>query len=284
MKRIISLILVFVFSFCLAGCAGNAGKSDKEDKAVIAVSIVPQATFVEKIVGDEFEVVTMIPAGASPETYEPTPLQMQKTEDAVFFFAIGVPAEESFMISEKTERVNLHEMILVSHKELEIDGGRDPHIWLSPKRVMAMVSIISEKLGEKYPEKAEEYNQNALKYIEELEKLDQEIVSLLGEARGKGFMAFHPAFGYFADEYGLKMYALEEHGKEATAKRISDMVELAKKENIKVIFYQAESSGKQAKVFADEIGGKAVSLEPLAADYVDNLRNMAKAISEAVKK
>ena len=94
--------------------------------------------------------------------------------------------------------------------------------------------------------------------------------------------ASHPAFGYFADDYSLTQYALEEHGKEADAKHMTEIIDLAKKEDIKVIFYQAEISGRQAAAFAEEIGGTAVCLEPLAADYTENLRKMAKTLAEAM--
>jgi len=94
-------------------------------------------------------------------------------------------------------------------------------------------------------------------------------------------MVFHPAFGYFASDYELEMYSLEEEGKEATAKRLEELIDLARRENIKAIFYQSEVDASQSKAFAEEIGGKAIMLEPLAEDYIKNLEKMARLIAEA---
>lgn len=285
-RKFFVFILTFALMLALTGCNGKTDTAVDGGKKIIAVSIVPQATFVEKVCGDNFEIVTMIPPGASPETYEPTPVEMQKLEDSSVYFSIGVPAEETSILSgitDGTKLVKLHEKAAESYPEREDDGGRDPHVWLSPKRVKLMVSTIRDTLCELDSANAELYKTNAESYIAELDALDKEIRSLLGNKSGGKFIAFHPAFGYFADDYGLTMYALEEHGKEATAKSLAQMVDLANKEDIKVIFYQEETSGIQAEAFAEEIGGKAVSLEPLAADYTANLKKMAIALSEAVK-
>lgn len=145
-----------------------------------------------------------------------------------------------------------------------------------------MVKAIAEELSELDPKNQALYQQNSEKYINELTALDNQVKEILKNCENRSFIAFHPAFGYFADDYSLTMYALEEHGKEADAKRISQMAELAKKENIKTVFYQAETSGRQAEAFAEEIGGQAVKLEPLSDDYIPNIRKMAYAIKKAM--
>ena len=124
---------------------------------------------------------------------------------------------------------------------------------------------------------------NANEYIKELKNLDSYIITALAGSKNRKFIAFHPAFGYFAEDYSLTMYALEEHGKETTAKRLAEMADLAKRENIKSIFYQAEASKKQALAFAEEIDGRAVMLEPLSPDYVANLKAMTDSLKEAIK-
>ena len=266
-------------------CACSLSKEKTESKKIIAVAIVPVATFVEEICSDEFEIVTMIPPGASPETYEPSPYEMQKLEDSCIYFSIGVPAEENFIlpnIKDKSKIVYINKEAEKNYKELMDDGGRDPHIWLSPKRVSAMIPAISQGLSDKNAENSDTYKANADLLLKKLNDLDQEITALFRGKRGGKFITLHPSFGYLADDYGLQMYSLEEHGREVNAKHMAEMANLAKNENIKTIFYQAESSGIQANAFAEEIGGKAVSLDPLSADYIANLLKMAKLISKAV--
>ena len=113
--------------------------------------------------------------------------------------------------------------------------------------------------------------------------MDKQIKNALEGVKDRKFIVFHPAFGYLADDYDLQMYALEENGKEATPQRLQEMVDLAKEENIKAVFYQAEISSKQAESFAEEIGGKTVQLAPLAPDYIENLKNMVTLISEVMQ-
>ncbi|HOA31886.1 MAG TPA: zinc ABC transporter substrate-binding protein, partial [Clostridia bacterium] len=158
---------------------------------------------------------------------------------------------------------------------------RDHHVWLSPKRVKVMVEAIAREMSEIDPENAEIYMTNSEKYLKELEEVDEKIKETLKDLTNRKIMVFHPAFGYFASDYELEMYSLEEEGKEATAKRLEELIDLARRENIKAIFYQSEVDASQSKAFAEEIGGKAIMLEPLAEDYIKNLEKMARLIAEA---
>lgn len=281
MKKSAVIILCIILSVGLCGC-GNV----KTDKNTIAVSIVPQATFVEKVCGDKFDIVTMIPPGASAETYEPTIAEISQLENASIYFAIGVSAEKNIIlptIKDKEKIIELHTEAEKVYPPVEINGQRDPHLWLSPKRVIVMVKSIADALAKIDPENEDFYKTNALNYCNQLESTDKEIKQLLSNIKNPKFIAFHPAFGYFADDYSLTQFALEEDGKEADAKHLSKMIDLAKKDGIKVIFYQAELSDRQAQAFAEELGGKAVCLEPLSPDYTQNLLTMAKTLSEAMK-
>ncbi|MBE6809059.1 MAG: zinc ABC transporter substrate-binding protein [Clostridia bacterium] len=284
-KTVIILLTLLISVVSFAGCKAEES-AENGDKKTVAVSIVPEATFVNKVCGNKFNIVTVIPAGASPETYEPSPAEMKEISEAELYFSIGVPAEENSIlpiISKETKTVALHTKVSAIYPDRTDDGGRDPHIWLSPKRVMVMVASIAEAFKETDPENAEFYETNANEYIKELENLDSYIITALAGSKNRKFIAFHPAFGYFAEDYSLTMYALEEHGKETTAKRLAEMADLAKRENIKSIFYQAEASKKQALAFAEEIDGKAVMLEPLSSDYIANLKAMTDSLKEAIK-
>lgn len=283
MKRALSFIIISLFCFSLIGC--NA-KSDKiSNEKIIAVSIPPQATFVQKVCGEKFDIVTVIPPGAEAETYEPSPRELAKFQKATIYFSIGISSEENNilpLISKNTKIIPLHEKTKTIYSDIKIGSSRDPHIWLSPKRVIVMIKAIAEAISDIDPDNKEFYYQNAENYCDELSRLDAEIKNILKDKENRKFIVFHPAFGYLAEDYSLSMYALEEHGKESNAQNLAKMADLAKKEKIKVIFYQAETSGRQAKAFAEEIGGKAVYLEPLSADYINNLKKMAKTLAEAM--
>lgn len=286
--KLIVLITVLVFS--LTSCAEDNDKKEKEvgsdNKPVVAVSIVPEKTFAEAVCGDRAEVISLIPPGNSPENYEPTPEEMEKFSKAKVYFTIGVPTEKANIlpgISKDSDMkiVKLQDVVSKKYKDREIaPGEKDPHIWLSPKRAQVMVATIADEMCKIDPDNEAEYRENAEAYIDKLKKLDTEIQDELKNVKNKKFIVFHPAFGYLADDYGLEMYALQKEGKEATPDRLKEMIDLAKKENIKAVFYQAEISSKQAEAFAEEIGAETVQLAPLAPDYIENIAKMAKLMAE----
>jgi len=256
-------------------------------KSVVAVSIVPQETFVKKVGGDNVEVITMIPPGYSPANYAPTPRELMQFSDAEIYFTLGVPTEKVNILPE-VESFNEDMKIVSLQDEVEkiyparyfSPETRDPHIWMSPKRAIVMVDTIQKELSALDPQNEEYYKSNAEKYKNELAQLDEQLKEITENMSNRTFFIFHPALGYFADDYNLNMYALEKGGKDATPKTLQEMIDIAKKENIKVIFYQAEIDSKQTAAFAEEIGGKSLKVNPLSADYISNLENIAETFSQ----
>lgn len=272
-------LLIIIMLFTLTACQG-AG--DKDDKFTVAVSIIPQATFVKAVGGDLVDVVTMIPPGSSPANYAPSPKELTRFSDSSIYFSLGVPADMANILPKAKEFnpemkvVKLFEEVAKVYKDREFaPGQRDPHIWLSPKRVKVMVKVITRELAEIDKENKAIYEKNANEYLNKLDKLDKEIRESLANLENRTFIVYHPAFGYFADDYGLKMLAIEKDGKEATPKRLQEIINIAKEKNIKAVFYQAEIDSKQSKAIAEEIGGKTVQVDPLASNYIENLQKTA---------
>ncbi|HHT93135.1 MAG TPA: zinc ABC transporter solute-binding protein [Clostridiaceae bacterium] len=279
-KKVIIVFLIVV-AIILTGCNFDREKSEK---LTVAVTIMPQQEFVRAVCGDKVDVVVLVPPGSSPETYEPTSKEIAAFHKSSIYFAIGMPIEgiNILPVAENMKVVKLHEEAAKVYEELYFEGEeRDHHVWLSPKRVKVMVEAIAREMSEIDPENAEIYMTNSEKYLKELEEVDEKIKETLKDLTNRKIMVFHPAFGYFASDYELEMYSLEEEGKEATAKRLEELIDLARRENIKAIFYQSEVDASQSKAFAEEIGGKAIMLEPLAKDYIKNLEKMARLIAEA---
>lgn len=281
----------------LSGCAPENGLSES-DKIMIGTSIIPLQTFVEAVTGDLAETEVLVPPGASPESYEPSPAKISRLSKASVFFGIDLPPEAKMDrdIFSDTKFVDLADIVsdklpdrYFSEGEHEdgsedsehIHSGRDPHIWLSPARAVIMVEAVAEEMKLLDPHNSEIYDSNAAEFIAKLQKLDKDIGDTLNGLKNKKIIVFHPSLGYFADDYGLEMLSLEDEGKEATAGHLTEMVDLARKEGISVIFTQAENAGMQPKVFADEIGGRVEVLDPLSGDYINNLYDIASKIAEA---
>jgi len=308
LKRTLKIALyIIIMAVFLVSCSSReVDEGDEKKQITAAVSIVPQGTFVEKVAGDLVEVVTMIPPGNNPENYQPKPRDMVALSHASVYFTIGVPAEEAGLLesagdlNEKMEFVHLarivddiypyieyskndflHEDEEEHEDEYEDEDhdheGRDSHIWMSPKRTIVMVEAIRDNLSRLDPENSDVYQKNAADYIAEIQKVDQSIKETMDSLDFKTFLIYHPSLGYFADDYGLEMIAIEEEGKEATAQRIKNIIDFANENNIKVVFYQQEHDKNQAETIAEEIGGEVVEIAPLSAGYLENLKNMEEA-------
>ncbi|MZQ75297.1 MAG: zinc ABC transporter solute-binding protein [Peptoclostridium sp.] len=298
-KKLILLLLVIS---SVIFCACGQDESVKSQKPVIVVSIPPQEEFVKAIAGENVEMVTIIPPGSSPETYQPSPRQMQLFSTASVYFAMGVPSEEANILPKANELnpdakvIRLDKEVANVYPELYISGhthedtddedseklSRDPHIWMSPKRVMVMVDVMERELSALNPENKELYSSNAKTYKEQLRQLDSSISEQLSKSGQKEFIIYHPSMGYFADDYGLKMIAVENEGKDATARQLQSIIDLAKEHNIKVIFHQSEIASAQSRTLADEIGGRVVEITPLSSDYIKSMEKIAATFKEVL--
>lgn len=289
MQRLYKMLLtiLLLLSLIITGCEkrDNSSPTSVNNKLTVAVSIVPQATFVKEVAGDLVNTVILIPPGNSPSNYAPSPKELVLLNNASLYFSIGVPTERVNIlpklkdINENIEIVDLVSEISMVYPERKISENRDPHIWLSPKRVSIMIDTIARELSYIDDKNKEIYLNNAAKYKKKLAQLDEEINKTVIKQQNKSFLVYHPSLGYFADDYGLNMIAVEKHGKETTIGNLREIIDFAKKNNIKVIFYQAEIDSTQTEVIAREIGGKSVLFSPLAADYIENIKNISQMLS-----
>jgi len=265
----------------------------------VFVSILPQKYFVEKIGGDLVDVAVMVAPGASPHTYEPKPKQMVALAKTNIYFAIGVPFETTWL--EKIASTN--PKMLVVHTEADIKKipmkvhhheGRgleqhhrdikDPHVWLSPPLVMIQARNILQVFLKVDPANRSVYEKNYNNFIKELVVLDAEIRGALkGKGRDVEFMVFHPAWGYFAQAYGLEQVPIEIEGKQPKPAELQYLIQYAKERSVKVIFAQPQFSWQAAQAIAKSIDGQIVFVDPLAADWDTNLRQVASKFKSALK-
>lgn len=297
MKKLLILIAIVLSIGFLYGC-----QDTESDGIKVAVSIVPQAAFVEEVGGDLVDVVTVIPTGFSPENYEPSARQIVDINNAQIYFTLGVPAESANIIPELSDLniVHLEDHVASvyddryfgdeqAHDEDDDDDdhghshfGRDPHIWLSIKRVKVMVEVIADELAKIDPDNAEVYESNASNYLAELDALETDIQSMFESKTMRTFIVYHPSYGYFADDYDLDMLALEEDGKEPSITHLQELISFARDNNIKRIYHQIEIDSEQVETFKNDINGISVELNPLSYDYLDAMREMAEEISEGL--
>jgi len=240
----------------------------------VAVTILPEMEFVEKVGGERVQVTVMIPPGATPHTYEPTPRQLIEVSKADIYFQIGSGVDFELSFMNKIVEVNRNLQVFNCSDGLQI-VDKDPHVWLSPRNVKVMVENIYAGLAQIDPENEEYYRKNMESYLKELNNLDREIVKILENVTNRCFMIYHPAWRYFARDYNLTQIPVEKEGKEPTAQGLIALIEQARDLRMKTIFVSPQFDRKKAEIIAESIHGRVVFLDPLAKDYVKNLRSVA---------
>ncbi len=272
------------------------------EKITVLVSIAPQRYFVDQIAEGKVNVEVMVPPGADPHTYEPKPGQMVELSKAAVYFAVGMTFEEAWLprfsaINKNMLLVHTDERVKKRvmkdhHHEGEHEGekphldheGLDPHIWTSPPLVMLQARAILNGLLQVDPPNKDFYEKNYERFIDTLAALDMEIKTIIGTRKvGRRFLVFHPSWGYFADAYGLEEISIEVEGKEPKPAALKELIEESRKMGVKAIFVQPQFSRKIAETIAQAIGAKLVSADPLAEDWAENLKRVAREFSGALR-
>lgn len=291
-KHLIYTVMIYVM-LILSACSNENTDSNRP---TVVVTVLPQEAFVKAVAGDLINIVTMVPPGASPESYQPTPRQMTSLSDASLYFTIGMATEQTNILPSATSlNKNLQVINLVDYVDAIYPArffeaskdpnhtGRDPHMWMSPRRVIVMVNVIKDQLKVIDPINASVYEKNAANYIKELEAIDRELKTVFEEMTTSKFIIMHPSLGYFADDYGLTMVELEQDGKTSSAEHMKYVIDFARTNDIKVIFYQLEFDSQQAKTLADEVDGTTMALEILSLDYINNLKEILRVFKDTLK-
>ena len=302
--RLKSIVFLFVVSIVLTKSniiamtdVQNSENKSNQASVKAAVSIEPQVEWLEEIGGDFVEVFPLVPAGQSPHTYNPTTTDMIFMSEADVWFSIGltdfdianrdaliaVSENPNFQYVDLSIGLDLLESTDHAHEDLSTNQAAvnvDPHIWLSPTRTISMLETIRDKLQEIDPAHSSEYASNAASYISRMTTLNNSIASRLSTVNNTVMLIFHPSWGYFADDYGLEIIALEEDGKDPTSAHLIAVIDAAKAHDVGVIFVQEEISSSVAEVFARDACVEIVTLYPLASDYYDNLNWTANLLVE----
>jgi zinc transport system substrate-binding protein len=266
------------------------------DRIRVAVSVPPQAYFVERIGGERVRVDVMIPPGYSHVDYPLTPRQVAALSRARLYVAVGHPAFEFERIQlapvlRALPRIQVVDMsrgmrLLAGEGEGEEHGHShaegDPHVWVSPDTVAVAARNIAAALAGIDPAHAAEYQANLRGFEAEIAALDREIRARLAGAEGSRFMVYHPTWGYFAREYGLQQVAIEAEGKEPSAQRLIQLIDRARRERIRVVFVQAGFPRKSAQVIAEAVHGRVLIADPQDPDWLGNLRRVSRELQEAL--
>jgi zinc transport system substrate-binding protein len=291
---------IIILTALLAAACGSKQGADGE-RPVIAVTVEPQRYFAEAIAGDKFNVVSMVPKGSSPETYDPTPRQLLNLSRSVAYLRIGyiafeltwmeklqsnAPGMAVFDTSKGVELIADEE----PHQHGEADdheaaghhhhGGVEPHIWNSARNALIIARNTLSALVELDKENSQYYTARYDSLCRVIRSTDDTITRMLQQEQPAGtFMIYHPALSYFARDYGLRQISIEEGGKSPSPAHMKQLVETCRTEGVKVIFVQPEFDKRNAEVIASEAGLRVVDVNPLNYNWPDEMINVAKALT-----
>lgn len=280
------MVLALLISACAPAATQAPVAPAADTKLNITVSILPQKYFVERVGGEFVNVNVMVQPGNSPATYEPKPEQMTALAQADAYVSIGVPFEKAWL--EKIQAANTSMKMVDTTQGIERtvtpNGGFDPHIWVSTSLVKIQSETIYKALAELDPAHAADYKANLDAFHADIDVLDADIRATLENSESKKFIVFHPAWGYFARDYGLQQIPIEVGGQEPSAQELATLIETAQAEGIKVIFVQPEFSQKDAETIAAEIGGEVLPISPLNPDWLGNMKKVAETFAAVLNK
>lgn len=337
MQKLVLKLLVCACIGSLCSCAQPA----QPEEETLYVSILPLKSIVGGIVGDDFDVRVLVPAGASPETFEPTPRQFVDLNRARLIFNVGLIDFETTLLGkieardkvvdlsrgidliagscshahgkvawadephaaamseeqqtagtaatpEEQQTAGSHAAAMPGERQLagrhaatpapQAHGhshahGIDPHIWTSPRALQHMTANAYEAIHALWPDSVK-YTENHARLQEQLAALDARTAGKIAASGVRYFIIYHPALTYYARDYGLQQVAIEDDGKEPSARALARLIEQARRDSVRTIFYQSQFPASAVEVIARDIEAQSVAIDPLKEEVIANIDSL----------
>ena len=280
-----------------AACGGGGGEADGRPQVVAA--FYPLFEAAERVGGDKVQVRNLTPAGSEPHDLELNSRQVDSIEDAAVVLFVGrgfQPALEK--AAERAQGTKLD--VLSGLANLRSAGAGDdkldvdPHVWLDPTLLKAVVGEVAGALATADPANRATYEANARAYSQELDELDAAFTIGLADCQRRVIVTAHAAFGYLAGRYNLTQDAIAglEPESEPSPQRLADLARKVRADGTTTIFYETLVSPKVAEALAREAGVATAVLDPLEGltdedakagrTYVSGMRENLTALRQAL--
>jgi len=286
----------------------EAAMVDSPDRLLVYASFFPMYDFAGKIGGDRIELRNMIPVGADPHDWEPTPALIAGLSGADVFIYNGAGMEhwvDTVLASLENENLTVVEtgagLPLLKggcarhHFHNDCDDPFDSHVWLNPLLAKLQMAAIKDALAAADPNNRDYFETNFNFYAEELDRLDAEFRETLTPLPNNVIVVAHEAFGYLADAYGLIQMGITglQPDTEPTPARMAEVITFVKENSIGTIFFEELASPRVAEAIVGATGTQVAALNPLegltdaeiaeGADYFSVMRNNLEALRRALE-
>lgn len=276
MKKVIGVLSAILICFGLIGCTGsnkNTNEQTNDNKVNVVVSIYPLEQFAKMIGGDKVNVLTLVGTGQEPHDFEIKPADFKELASSDIFVYNGLGLEH-WLDKVKDQLKDSKTLMVDSSNGIDVikEGDKiDPHIWLSLKDATIQANNIKNALIEKDPSNKEYYEKNYDKLKEEFTSLNNEYKSKFEKLKNRDFVTGHAAFGYLCREFGLTQKSISDlySDGEATPKKLEELADYCKKNNIKTIFSESLAEPKTSETLAREANAKVEKIYSLESSEDD---------------
>lgn len=293
----ISLFLLAASAVIVTSCGSS--HADRDDRPAMTATILPLKHIVEQIVGQDFAIEVLVPVGASPETFEPTPKQYIRMNESQMVFTTGLIDFENTLLARMERKDNLIDLsrgielmagscshdhpaaVAARSREAAAKGlphGIDPHIWTSPRELRTMARNACEAIMLKYPDSAK-YRHAYEAFDKRLQQLDSLCRTMCDASRTKAFVVYHPALTYYARAYDMEQIAIEDDGKEPSARELARIIDKARAAHVTALLYQSQFPRSVVEVVARDIGVECREIDPMAEDVEQNIMRITRTIT-----
>jgi zinc transport system substrate-binding protein len=252
----------------MGACGESSSPRDEADRPLVAVTLFPVGDMTRALAGSAVEVVVLLPAGASPATFEPSPDLVRRLAGARAVVSVGAGADGWGADLARVWGASL----TVLTEGMTLEYGGNPHIWLDPILVRDdMLPKLTEVLVSVVPQAADSIRHRAMRYSVTLTALDRDIRKMLSSLTAGAFVATHPAWPYFAHRYGLRQVGVvyPSPGRELSPRELAKVVKDARRAGVRAVFTEPQLGQVGARALAEELDATVGMLDPLGGRGVE---------------
>jgi zinc transport system substrate-binding protein len=299
-KKLIAAILILAVSVVFSGCSNKvAANSDNNvnsqisnGKVNVVVSFNALKEFAQAVGKDKINVQVIVPEGTEPHDFEPKPRDMENINNAQVFIYNGLNMET--WVDKTLSAIDNKNLITVDASKgidvINTAGQIDPHIWLSLRNAQTEAKNILDALVKVDQKNKTYYEKNYTDFTNKLKSLDESYSSKFETVSNKNFVTGHAAFAYLCRDYNLTQNSVEDvfADGEPTPKKLKDLVDYCKGNNIKVIFMEELASPKVSETLANEVGAKVEKIYTIESkedgkDYIESMKDNLDMIYNSLK-
>lgn len=285
-NNLIICALAVIFTACQPHQNTNTHKS-------INVSILPQKYLVDKISGNTLEVNVMVTSGNNHETYEPSPQQMMKMEQAPLYLQLCKNGFDEPWVASLKNRNNTLKVVDLSEGITLLTGHThcdnhdhheavDPHVWIAPSTMKVLAKNTLTAMIAQFPKDSATFKSGYQELEQEINKMDSLYIKKLSKLKEKSIMVYHPVLGYVARDYGFEELSIETEGKEPSVESLKNLIELARQRGVKAIFVQQEYDTRNAQIIANEINAKIVQFDPMTYNWPQSAADLLEKLTQNI--